>query len=119
MNDKIRQALEGFEGLVDNVTSAAVCDPTGRNRAIELMEKMEIVGPFLRSLTSDRATLLQVVAHLHDDASVREKLTVMSAWEALWDDARTITEEDWDVKASEALVPGKTYRITLTIEEIE
>lgn len=56
-----------------------------------------------------------VVVKLFDDESVREKLTVMSKMEAIFDDARNDTDQYFsDVDAM--LQPGRSYKIT--IEEV-
>jgi hypothetical protein len=65
-----------------------------------------------------RMLVLRTEATLHDDASVREKLTVMNPWDALWDDERTPREFDWGEEVTKAMILGKRYRIVLTIEEI-
>lgn len=51
---------------------------------------------------------------LFDDESVREKLTVMTKMEALFDDARNDDEEFWKRIEDNFFVLGKTYRITIT-----
>lgn len=48
---------------------------------------------------------------------IDEKLTVMSVWEAVVDDARN-PESDMDEKISAFLKPGKKYRLTITVEEM-
>jgi hypothetical protein len=53
---------------------------------------------------------------LHDDAAVREKLTVMSKWEAMMDDARNRDGDDVGDRVEALLVPGRTYRVT--VEEV-
>lgn len=57
------------------------------------------------------------VATLFDDASVHKKLEVMDKWSALLDDSRN-AETDMAEQVEEALQLGKTYRITIKIEEI-
>ncbi len=58
---------------------------------------------------------------LHDDASVREKLTVMSMWEAMMDDARNVeppySGADFAEQIEAIMELGKTYRVT--IEEVQ
>lgn len=54
---------------------------------------------------------------LHDDESVREKLTVMSKWDVLHDDGRNPTI-DPDDKIEAFLQLGKTYRLTIVLEEV-
>lgn len=61
---------------------------------------------------------LEITTTFHDDPSVREKLKVMNAWDALWDDYRTKCEVDWEDEASATLKPGKRYKIVLTIDEV-
>lgn len=51
---------------------------------------------------------------LIDDESVREKITVMSKLEAMWDDERNPNPSE---KIEELLKFGKSYRIV--IEEID
>lgn len=51
--------------------------------------------------------------HLYDDASVKEKLTVMSPLDAAFDDARNIVpDEYYDIVNME---PGTTLRVTTEI----
>lgn len=50
-----------------------------------------------------------------DDESVREKLTVMTPWEAMIDDARN--DNNFEERVNEFVKLGKKYRITL--EEVK
>ena len=51
---------------------------------------------------------------LFDDASVAEKLTVMTPMDAIFDDSRNyVPDEYWDVAAN--LQPGQTLRITVEV----
>lgn len=60
---------------------------------------------------------IEIVLTLFDDESVKRKLTVMSKWEAMNDDARNPHSDMAD--RVEALVQfGKTYKFTLTVEEV-
>ena len=52
---------------------------------------------------------------LFDDDSVKEKLRVMSKWDAMFDDSRN-PDEDFGERVENMFQLGKTYRIT--IEEI-
>lgn len=55
---------------------------------------------------------VDAVFTLYDDEAVREKLTVMTRWEALVDDGRN--SADVFAEALEVLlVPGSTYRVTV------
>jgi hypothetical protein len=54
---------------------------------------------------------------LHDDEGVRKKLTVMSKWDALLDDARNPTS-DFAERLEALLKLGKSYRVTMTVEEV-
>ena len=58
----------------------------------------------------------EAVITLFDDDSVKEKLTVMTKWEAMMNDARNETVLDGD-KIDEFLQLGKTYKVTLIVEE--
>ena len=53
---------------------------------------------------------------LFDDESVRKKLTVMSKWDAAFDDARNETETDFGEQVDAFMQLGHTYRVT--IEEL-
>jgi hypothetical protein len=56
---------------------------------------------------------------LHDDAAVREKLTVMTKWEAMMDDGRNSGDIFGDL-VEVMLKPGKRYRVTVqTLGPIE
>jgi hypothetical protein len=55
---------------------------------------------------------------LFDDPSVREKLTVMSKWEVICDDARNNDDGFTDEQVSEFMEVGKTYKITMIIQEV-
>jgi hypothetical protein len=63
------------------------------------------------------STVVSVVLTLHDDASVREKLTVMGPWDVMVDDERNEAESDalYD-GLCELLKPGHSYRVT--VEEV-
>lgn len=61
---------------------------------------------------------LSEIMTLFDDESVREKLTVMSKWEAVCDDGRNPRDELTEEKVNDFLVLGKTYKVTLTLEEM-
>lgn len=54
---------------------------------------------------------------LHDDASNREKLTVMTKWYALMDDERN-PGDDWCDRIDAILELGKSYRLTIIVEEL-
>ncbi len=54
---------------------------------------------------------------LYDDESVKKKLTVMSKWDAMIDDARN-PDIDWSEMTEEYLQVGKSYKVKIIIEEI-
>lgn len=60
------------------------------------------------------AAAVSATLTLFDDAAVREKLKVMTRWEAMTDDARNPADLADRVEA--LLAPGRTYRVT--IEEV-
>ena len=55
---------------------------------------------------------------LFDDASVRKKLEVMSKWEAFVDDARN-PDAEIEEAVSDLMQPGKRYKMTFVLEEME
>lgn len=61
--------------------------------------------------------LFEGVFKLFRDMSVREKLKVMTRWEAMLDDARN-PDFDWAEQIEKSLKLGKSYRVTLKIEEM-
>lgn len=66
-----------------------------------------------------KASRVRFVCMLADDASTREKLEVMSKFEAMLDDSRnTGVPGDLADQIDEHLEPGKFYRVTIQIEEI-
>lgn len=67
------------------------------------VEKVEVIDLDPRKVTFD--------INLFDDESVHEKLTVMSGWEAAWDDERNIIPEEYYEIVD--LKPGETLRITV------
>jgi hypothetical protein len=54
---------------------------------------------------------------LHDDESVREKLTMMTKWDAIADDSRNETP-DIAQKVEDFLELGKEYVFELVIQEV-
>lgn len=62
---------------------------------------------------------INIVEHatLFDDESVREKLESMSKWDVMFGDSRNTTMTDMDESVNGFLKLGKTYKITLSIEE--
>ena len=57
-------------------------------------------------------------ARLFNDKSTRHKLKVMGKWDAMFDDERnSVPEVDGEVEAFLKL--GRTYRVTITIQEIQ
>lgn len=67
------------------------------------------------------AKRIDIVEHatLFDDESTKEKLKVMSKWDAMFDDARNTPTVSMDERADEFLESGKTYKITVSIEEVD
>jgi hypothetical protein len=61
---------------------------------------------------------LDVVYKLFNDKSVRKKLTVMTKWDAMIDDARN-PEDDFTERLEAFLKLGKSYRIRITVEEVQ
>jgi len=58
--------------------------------------------------------MISVTFKLFDDDSVREKLTVMSKWEVVFDDARnTNIPNDITERIEDYLRLGESYRLTL------
>lgn len=55
---------------------------------------------------------------LFDDESVRKKLTAMSKWDAMFDDERNVATNAMSEVAENFLQLGKTYKVTVSIEEV-
>lgn len=61
---------------------------------------------------------MDTIYTLYDDDSTREKLTVMSKWQAMVDDERN-PKSDFAEEIEAFLQPGKTYRLTMKFQEVD
>ena len=59
-----------------------------------------------------------LVYKLYNDKSVKEKLKVMSRWDAMIDDARN-PESDFVNRLDKMVKFGKSYRIKISVEELK
>lgn len=81
-------------------------------------EEVPFDGVFHDGAVRVAGRVLSAVYTLHDDESVRKKLSVMSKWEAMTDDSRN-PEEDFEKTVEDFIKLGKSYRVIVQEVEVE